>query len=122
MTGSAKQSKAASERLDCFVAEFIIGPARGGTCWLLAMTVCLGKREGKNCGKQRQKSMGLGQGRGERLACDSFGVFRRGDRAVRLRQRHRRYAARRAGLPVDGTMLPGNERSSGDADGPRALE
>ena len=26
-------------RLDCFVAEFIIGPAEGGTRWLLAMTV-----------------------------------------------------------------------------------
>ena len=25
--------------LDCFVAEFIIGPAEGGTRWLLAMTV-----------------------------------------------------------------------------------
>ena len=25
-------------RLDCFVAEFIIGPAEGGTRWLLAMT------------------------------------------------------------------------------------
>jgi hypothetical protein len=24
--------------LDCFVAEFIIGPAEGGTRWLLAMT------------------------------------------------------------------------------------
>src|SRR5258708_11589467 len=24
--------------MDCFVAEFIIGPARGGTRWLLAMT------------------------------------------------------------------------------------
>jgi hypothetical protein len=26
-------------RLDCFVAEFIIGPAKGRTRWLLAMTV-----------------------------------------------------------------------------------
>ena len=25
-------------RLDCFVAEFIIGPAEGRTRWLLAMT------------------------------------------------------------------------------------
>jgi len=25
--------------MDCFVAEFIIGPAEGGTRWLLAMTV-----------------------------------------------------------------------------------
>ena len=24
--------------MDCFVAEFIIGPAKGGTRWLLAMT------------------------------------------------------------------------------------
>jgi hypothetical protein len=26
------------ERMDCFVAEFIIGPAEGRTRWLLAMT------------------------------------------------------------------------------------
>jgi hypothetical protein len=26
--------------MDCFVAEFIIGPAEGGTRWLLAMTAC----------------------------------------------------------------------------------
>ena len=26
-------------KLDCFVAEFIIGPAEGRTRWLLAMTV-----------------------------------------------------------------------------------
>jgi len=25
--------------MDCFVAEFIIGPAEGGTRWLLAMTI-----------------------------------------------------------------------------------
>jgi len=25
-------------RMDCFVAEFIIGPAEGRTRWLLAMT------------------------------------------------------------------------------------
>jgi hypothetical protein len=24
--------------MDCFVAEFIIGPAKGGTRWILAMT------------------------------------------------------------------------------------
>ncbi len=29
---------AASGGMDCFVAEFIIGPAEGGTRWLLAMT------------------------------------------------------------------------------------
>src|SRR6266852_782465 len=28
----------AGEGMDCFVAEFIIGPAEGGTRWLLAMT------------------------------------------------------------------------------------
>ena len=28
------------QELDCFVAEFIIGPAKGRTRWLLAMTVC----------------------------------------------------------------------------------
>src|SRR5947199_7210669 len=38
MTGSAKQSMGGALRLDCFVAEFIIGPAEGGTRWLLAMT------------------------------------------------------------------------------------
>jgi len=26
-------------KLDCFVAEFTIGPAEGGTRWLLAMTL-----------------------------------------------------------------------------------
>jgi hypothetical protein len=30
--------------MDCFVAEFIIGPAEGGTRWLLAMTVVVGRR------------------------------------------------------------------------------
>jgi hypothetical protein len=39
MTGSAKQSIPTQGRVDCFVAEFIIGPAGGGTRWLLAMTV-----------------------------------------------------------------------------------
>src|SRR5437868_6372033 len=35
----AKQSIAPrQERMDCFAAEFIIGPAEGGTRWLLAMT------------------------------------------------------------------------------------
>ena len=29
---------ASKERMDCFVAEFIIGPAEGRTRWLLAMT------------------------------------------------------------------------------------
>jgi hypothetical protein len=39
MTGSAKQSISShKERMDCFVAEFIIGPAEGRTRWLLAMT------------------------------------------------------------------------------------
>jgi len=39
MTGSTKQSIAQQkERMDCFVAEFIIGPAEGRTRWLLAMT------------------------------------------------------------------------------------
>jgi hypothetical protein len=32
-------TRAAKQRLDCFVAEFIIGPAKGRTRWLLAMTV-----------------------------------------------------------------------------------
>ena len=30
--------QALEARMDCFVAEFIIGPAEGGTRWLLAMT------------------------------------------------------------------------------------
>jgi len=39
MTGSAKQSIAPrNDGMDCLVAEFIIGPAEGGTRWLLAMT------------------------------------------------------------------------------------
>src|SRR6266853_6970505 len=45
MTGSAPPDDRLSEaiqaleaRMDCFVAEFIIGPAEGGTRWLLAMT------------------------------------------------------------------------------------
>ncbi len=40
MTGSAKQSMypRVLARMDCLVAEFIIGPAEGGTRWLLAMT------------------------------------------------------------------------------------
>ncbi len=39
MTGPAKQFREHTRKLDCFVAEFIIGPAEGGTLWLLAMTV-----------------------------------------------------------------------------------
>jgi len=40
MTGSAKQSiSPRNERMDCFVAEFIIGPAEGRTRWLIAMTL-----------------------------------------------------------------------------------
>jgi hypothetical protein len=40
MTGSAKQSiSPRKESMDCFVAEFIIGPAEGRTRWLLAMTL-----------------------------------------------------------------------------------
>src|SRR6266481_7828116 len=39
MINSAKQSISPRKgRMDCFVAEFIIGPAEGGTRWLLAMT------------------------------------------------------------------------------------
>jgi len=39
MINSAKQSMPQpKERIDCFVAEFIIGPAEGRTRWLLAMT------------------------------------------------------------------------------------
>jgi hypothetical protein len=40
IASAAKQSRDFdSEPLDCFVTEFIIGPAKGGTRWLLAMTV-----------------------------------------------------------------------------------
>ena len=35
---AAKQSRALMQELDCFVAEPAIGPAEGGTRWLLAMT------------------------------------------------------------------------------------
>jgi hypothetical protein len=39
IASAAKQSMSPREdRMDCFVAEFIIGPAEGGTRWLLAMT------------------------------------------------------------------------------------
>jgi len=38
MINSAKQSTYPRCKMDCFVAEFIIGPAQGGTRWLLAMT------------------------------------------------------------------------------------
>jgi hypothetical protein len=38
MTGSAKQSRSGKFGLDCFVTEFIIGPAKGRIRWLLAMT------------------------------------------------------------------------------------
>jgi hypothetical protein len=38
MTGSAKQSSLVPETMDCFIAEFIIGPAEGRTRCLLAMT------------------------------------------------------------------------------------
>jgi hypothetical protein len=40
IASAAKQSNFLSEskKLDCFVAEFIIGPAEGRTRWLLAMT------------------------------------------------------------------------------------
>jgi hypothetical protein len=39
IASAAKQSIAQrKERMDCFVAEFIIGPAEGRTRWLLAMT------------------------------------------------------------------------------------
>jgi hypothetical protein len=39
IASEAKQSIAPRNgRMDCFVAEFIIGPAEGGTRWLLAMT------------------------------------------------------------------------------------
>jgi hypothetical protein len=39
MTGSPKQSIAPQQAsVDCFVAEFVVGPAEGGTHWLLAIT------------------------------------------------------------------------------------
>jgi hypothetical protein len=38
MTGSPKQSIAPQQAsVDCFVAEFVVGPAEGGTRWLLAI-------------------------------------------------------------------------------------
>jgi hypothetical protein len=40
MTGCAKAIQSVpGGKLDGFVAEFIIGPAEGGTRWLLAMRV-----------------------------------------------------------------------------------
>jgi hypothetical protein len=38
IASEAKQSRSHKGSLDCFVAEFIIGPAKGRTRWLLAMT------------------------------------------------------------------------------------
>jgi hypothetical protein len=38
IASEAKQSRGRKEGLDCFVAEFIIGPAKGRTRRLLAMT------------------------------------------------------------------------------------
>jgi hypothetical protein len=38
IASEAKQSRAAKQELDCFVAEPVIGPAFGRTRWLLAMT------------------------------------------------------------------------------------
>src|SRR6266436_9302537 len=53
MTDSAKQSIERQERLDCFVAEFIIGPAEGGTRWLLAMTIRTGSANGESSDSSR---------------------------------------------------------------------
>ncbi len=39
IASEAKQSSLSAQKLDCFVAEFIIGPAKGLTRWLLAMTL-----------------------------------------------------------------------------------
>jgi hypothetical protein len=38
IASEAKQSRAAREILDCFVAEPVIGPRYARTRWLLAMT------------------------------------------------------------------------------------
>jgi hypothetical protein len=38
IASEAKQSSGNAGILDCFVAEFIIGPAKGRTRWLLAAT------------------------------------------------------------------------------------
>src|SRR5947207_13770428 len=54
MTGSAKQSTGQEGRLDCFVAEFIIGPAEGGSRWLLAMTVLRALLFGKRFAVRKQ--------------------------------------------------------------------
>jgi hypothetical protein len=39
IASEAKQSRAAYDALDCFVAEPVIGLAEGETRWLLAMTI-----------------------------------------------------------------------------------
>jgi hypothetical protein len=41
IANEAKQSMPAKKKPDCFVAEFIIGPAEGPTRWLLAMTASI---------------------------------------------------------------------------------
>jgi hypothetical protein len=40
IASEAKQSRGPEQQLDCFVADFIIGPANDRTRWLLAMTNC----------------------------------------------------------------------------------
>jgi hypothetical protein len=38
IASEAKQMQSHAQELDCFVTEFIIGPPKGRTRWLLAMT------------------------------------------------------------------------------------
>src|SRR5450755_3345218 len=74
MTGSAKQSIVRQGSVDCFVAEFIIGPAEGRTRWLLAMTVEKGESikmfpEDDAPAKKRPKAVALGKPAAGRCLC-----------------------------------------------------
>ncbi len=62
------------------------------------------------------------QGLRQRMAGDPRRLRRRDHGAMRLGQRHRRHAARRAGLPLDGPLLPGDGQASDHAAGARAVE
>ena len=63
IVSEAKQSSPSLEPLDCFVAEPVIGPARGRTRWLLAMTVSSrsSRRRRPNAGRRLPASRRIGR-------------------------------------------------------------
>ncbi len=64
----------------------------------------------------------LRQGQREWLAGHPVRLLGGSHGPVRLGQRHRGHAARRAGLPVHGAVLPGHGPAPDHPDGPRAVE